>query len=148
MTFDFTENSSPVIDREDSSSPPAGRAVLPLSFSIIKETYNEEFERQRWENEGGADPTGTDSFVSRYGLAEDNPIIQMVDDALDQLEEDDFDEAVKTVTSAMQHAVLCHNQVRELVRYAIDRLSTLGHPADPPHSGALALVKQKQNLAL
>ena len=149
MTFDFTDNPSPVTNREDSPSPTVGRAVLPPSFRKIKELYNEDFEKQRWENEGGTDADRVDSPTRQYGVVDDNPIIQMVDEAIEQMDEQaDYEAAVKTVSLAMEHADECRNQVKALVRYAIDRLSTLGGPADPPHPGALALVKRRKNLAL
>ncbi len=148
MTLDITDNYSPVIDRED-SPPSQGGAVLPSHFQKIKENYDEYFEKQRWEDEGGADFTGPDSLSSRYGVIDENPIIKMVDHAFEQLDEEaTFEDAVATVSMAMDHAEECRKHVRDLVRYAIDRLASFRSPADPPHPGALELVKRRQKLAL
>lgn len=148
MTFDFTDNSSPDIYREPILPAPQNHAALLTLGEKRMEICDEEFEKQRWENEGGADSGRADSIPSDYGVAKDNPIIQMVDDAFDQLDDESFDTAVQTITHAVEHAVACQAEVKGLVRYAIDRLSTLGHPADPPHPGALRLIKQRHKLAL
>lgn len=148
MTFDYTDNSSPLVDREYSLPLSSGHAVLRSPSNKQKENYNDDIETQVWENEGGADACGTDRIHSHYSLTENNPIFQMVDDAFDQLEDECFEDAVQTITAIMEHSASCHNQVRDLVKHAIERLSTFGHPADPPHPGALALIKRRQKLAL
>ena len=152
MTFDITDISSPVDDREHSPLParprPDGRAVLPPSFKKIQETYNESIEKQRWENEGGADPGRADCFDREYSNLDDNPITQMVDDAYAYFDQDELDHAARAIDAAIDQYVGCRDVLRDLVKYAVARLSTAGGPASPPHPAARPLVIKRRDLAI
>lgn len=151
MTFDITDISSPLDDREHSPLPPLGdsegRAVLPPSFKKVKEVYDADFEKQRWENEGGADPDRAHRRNHRPRV-EENPISQMVDDAYAYFEQDELDQAARAVDVAIKQHVGCRDKLRELVDYAVARLSTAGGPASPPHPAARPLVIKRRDLAI
>lgn len=151
MTFDFTDITSPVDDRDHSPSPPRvrpiGHAVRPASTRITKESYDEDIEKQRWENEGGAN---LNRFVGRdHGPGIDNnPITQMVGDAYEYFERDELDQAARAVDVAIDQHVGCRDVLRDLVDHAVARLSTAGGPAAPPHPAARSLVIKLRDLAI
>ncbi len=151
MTLDLTDIPSPVDDREHSPLPirsrPDSRAVLPASFKKVKENYDADIEKQRWENEGGADPAGRDSGDNRSRL-DDNPITQMVDNAYAYFEQDEFDHAAQAIDVAIHQYVGCREVLRDLIEYAVARLSTHGGPAEPPHPAARPLVMKRRDLAI
>lgn len=148
MTLDFRVQPSPYLDPQGSEDSATNHAELPHSFYKVKEMYDAGNEKNARKDETGIDADWSDSISGRYGSIEENPIITMVDDAFEQLNDAEFDQAVDTINAAMEHALSCRDNVRELIDYAINRLSTLGGPADPPHPGALNLVRKRMDLAL
>lgn len=152
MTLDFTETTSPVDDREHSPLPtqvnPESRAVLPTSFKKVKENYDADIEKKRWENEGGADLGRVDRLSGEHGSIDDNPITQMVDDAYAYFEQDELDHASRAIDAAINQYVGCREVLRDLVEYAVARLSTAGGPAEAPHPAARPLVIKRRNLAI
>lgn len=148
MTLEFTDVPSPNNDREHSATPPLGRAVLPPTFEKIKETYDEDIEKQSWENEGGADLDGHNRRNHWIDRIDHNPIALIVDDAYERFERDELDKATDAVHAAVNQYVDCREIVRELVDYAIKRLSTAGGPATPPHPAARRLVIERRDLAI
>ena len=152
MTLEFTDITSPVDDREHSPLPtrsqPESRAVLPPSFRKIQETYDEDTEKQRWENEGGADPSRADYSDREHGSIDENPITQMVDDAYTYFDQDELDHAARAIDAAINQYVGCREVLRDLVEYAVARLSTAGGPAEPPHPAARPLVIKRRDLAI
>ncbi|WP_409431953.1 hypothetical protein ACJ3XI_06935 [Litorimonas sp. RW-G-Af-16] len=102
-------------------------------------------ERDRWEDEGGADP----DVFGRRNRGVGGRVVAMKDfiqTAQSRFDSDDIEGAIDALTAAADHLKLENDVLHASVNDAIAHLTTLGCTATPPHPKALSLVRLRRSL--
>lgn len=152
MTLNFTEMTLPS-RRDDQASAFKGHVMIrsskPNSTPKPKGRKDEDLEKDRWENEGGANPNqpsrilnfDRDSLDQARFTHQINLFYELMDDGA-------YDKAAKVISHAAEKYCRYREQIRESFDHAVSVLSTLNGPAYPPHPQALPLVIKKRDMAL